>query len=59
MASLPSLLPLQTYLTTQAHRREIKDKETLIAPANVTRHTCAHTHTHRERGTESLHRFLG
>lgn len=40
IASLPSSLsisqPELTYLTTQAHRREIKSEETLIALANVT-----------------------
>lgn len=40
MASLPSSLsisqPALTYLTTQAHRREIKSREMLIVLANVT-----------------------
>lgn len=55
MASLPAPLPGQTYLTTHAHRREIKDKETLIAPASVTRQTRAHTHTQGERDREFTH----
>lgn len=55
MASLPSSLSISqaalTYLSTQAHRREIKNKETLIALANVTSqevitHTDRYTHTH-------------
>lgn len=40
MASLPSSLSIShaalTYLSTQAHRREIKNKERLIAPDNAT-----------------------
>lgn len=63
MASPPSWLPVLTYLSTQAHRREIKDKETLIA---LTNGTSTHTHTHikqrereRVRDRESLHLFFG
>lgn len=51
IASLPSSLsisqPVLTYLTTQAHRREIKSRETLIALANVTgQEVTDNTHTH-------------
>lgn len=49
IASLPSSLsisyPALTYLTTQAHRREIKSKEMLIALANVKGQEVTDTHT--------------
>lgn len=54
---MASSLPVRTYLTTQAHRREIKDKETLIALANVTSQTCIHIHIHTLRGSKGEKEF--